>query len=146
MEKELFYRPFQLSCHVLKDLPGYFTFIRFAAFRDVELRYFDQVDDVEHTNARYHSLSYGNNVYLANGMFFKLTVALHILHLQCSLKPLVRIVWGIHRMFARITIPQSAGQTISTPNVDPFLGGYVLLLTVFYSQRTNNLLGHSWQM
>ena len=67
IEKELFCRPFQLSCHVLKDLPGYFSFIRFAAFRDIEIRYFDQVDDAEHTKARYHSLSYGNNVYLANG-------------------------------------------------------------------------------
>ena len=74
VEAELFYRPFQLSCHVLKDLPGYFTFVRFAAFRDIELRYFDQVDDVEHTKTRYHSLSYGNNSYLGNGEYRKYTL------------------------------------------------------------------------
>jgi hypothetical protein len=74
VEAELFYRPFQLSCHVLKDLPGYFTFVRFAAFRDIELRYFDQVDDVEHTKARYHSLSYGNNHYLGNGEYTTYTL------------------------------------------------------------------------
>ncbi len=69
MDTELLIRPSQERFQILRNLPGYFTFVRFAAFRDIELQYFDQVDGIEHIGARYQTLNYGCNVYLQSGEY-----------------------------------------------------------------------------
>jgi uncharacterized protein YceK len=73
MEREIFDFPMQRKydcfygtiCALILDLPGQIIFIRFAAFRDIELRYFANLDE-RLSIAAYNRTKFADHLLLQN--------------------------------------------------------------------------------
>ena len=65
MSKELLEWPFQQRMETLHNTPGYMLFVRFAAFRDIELKYFANLESPMSTS-KYHRIAYADHLHLQN--------------------------------------------------------------------------------